>query len=155
MIEMKTKQVNKKQTVQCLHDVDYYYNEWSIATMENNRAKIEEYVDKFAEYDYDLCEICKNTEVKGLTINTWIAIEKALVWGIMVYRSKILEATKMMKENPPQEEERLVRLGREREHIYDKMEYHQEIIKQIRQAMVSDISGDYNMPNDRGVKKQK
>lgn len=90
MIEMKTKQVDKKQTLRCLHDKDYYYNEWSIATKENNMAELDEYVNKCAEYDYDICDICKNTEVNGLTINTWITIEETLIWGIMVCRGNIL-----------------------------------------------------------------
>jgi hypothetical protein len=135
---MKTKQVNKKQTVRCSHNKDYQYRRWHIVTKENNVIELDEYVNEFAEYDYDLCDICENTEVNGLAVNAWITIEETLVWGVTVFKSRVIEATEMMNEKPSQEK----RLEHTRNDAYHKMVRYQDIIKMIRRSMVSGISGE-------------
>ena len=82
--------------------------------------ELDEYVNGFAEYDYDLCDVCENTMVNGLIVYAWITIEKALI-----------EAMKM--QDPSKHT---------RNKAYADMEYRQDFIKKIRRSMVSGISGE-------------
>jgi hypothetical protein len=141
MIEMKTKQVNKKPIMKCAHSKEYHYDKWYVegATIKDmDTTVLDQYVNEFAEYDYDLCDICENTEVNGLAVNTWITIEEALVWGATVFRGRVIEETEMMEIQLSQKKH----LERERDKAYHKMLRYEAIIKKIRQAMVSHISGE-------------
>jgi hypothetical protein len=122
----KTKTAVMKETVKCSHNTEYDHSIWyTIAT----DATLKQYVDDFREYEYDVCKSCMDTVVNGLTIEQWITIENALVWGVLVYRDESNDSWNQGKEA-------------EGQRFYDSMIKYESAIKTIRRNMVNRIGGE-------------
>lgn len=124
----KTKTAVMKETVKCSHNIEYGYSMWhTIDPDATDKTSWKQYTYDFREYEYDLCKSCMDTVVNGLTVEQWITIEKALVWGVLVYRDEINDSVNRGRETGVQKR------------LYDNMEANEAAIETIRRNMVKRI----------------
>jgi hypothetical protein len=123
-----------KEIVKCSHNLEHGCSIWY--TIDTDDDTLKQYTDDFREYNYYVCKSCMNRVVNGLTVEQWITIEKALVWGVLVSRDEANDSQNKGRDAEAQK-------------FYDNMVANETAIKTIRRNMVNRICRGMKLSNDK------